>query len=206
MRYAESARRYTRVGHISQCWENCTYTSPKRNHPPSSYPFRMNATRFLAVMPYGDAWRARRRMFQHHFPPSDSSGIGISRSEEFVRKYLLPYILTSPGEFRKHIRITVGGITLSLAYGLQIRRFDDPWINLAEMTLHTTTEAAVIGRYFVDIFPMLKYVPEWLPGAGFQKVAKDGRRIVNNFFEQLYDAAVQEIVRPGLSFRNDKLV
>lgn len=156
----------------------------------------MNATRFLAVMPYGDAWRTRRRMFQHHFPPSDPSGIGISRSEEFVRKYLLPNILTSPGDFRKHIRNIVGGITLSLAYGLQIRRFNDPWINLAEMALHTTTEAAVVGRYFVDIIPVLKYVPGWLPGAGFQKVGKEGRRIVNNFFEQLYDAAVQEIVGP----------
>ncbi len=159
----------------------------------------MNATRFMAVMPYGDAWRARRRMFQHHFPPSDPSGIGISRSEEFVYKYLLPNLLTSPGDFRKHLRSTPGGITLSLAYGLPIRRFDDPWVNLAEMTLHTTTEAAVIGRYLVDIIPALKYVPEWVPGAGFQKVGKEGRKIVNNFFEKLYDAALEEIV--SLFFR-----
>lgn len=166
----------------------------------------MNATRFLAVMPYGDAWRARRRMFQHHFPPSDPNGIGISRSEEFVHKYLLPNILTSPGDFRKHIRNTAGGITLSLAYGLQIRRFDDPWIKLAETALQTTTEAAVIGRYFVDIIPVLKYVPEWLPGAGFQKVAKEGRMIVNNFFDLLYDAAVQEIVMPSFFSRCDNFI
>lgn len=154
----------------------------------------MNAVRFMAVMPYGDAWRARRRMMQHHFPPSDPSRITISRSEEFVRKYLLPNILNSPQDFGNHIRSTVGGIILSLAYGLRIKRFNDPWINLAELTLHTTTEAAVVGRYLVDIIPALKYVPEWMPGAKFQKTAKEGRKIVNDFFDRLYDAAVQEIV------------
>ncbi|KAF9449657.1 cytochrome P450 [Macrolepiota fuliginosa MF-IS2] len=154
----------------------------------------MNAVRFMAVMPYGDAWRARRRMFQRHFPPSDPSRITISRSEEFVRKYLLPNILNSPKDFHQHIRNAVGGIILSLAYGLRIQRFDDPWIRLAEMTLHTTTEAAVVGRYLVDIIPALKYVPEWMPGAGFQKVGREGRKIVNYFFNRLYDAAVQEII------------
>jgi hypothetical protein len=46
----------------------------------------------------------------------------------------------------------------------------------------------------------LKYVPGWNPGAGFQKTGKEGRNIVNNFFEKLYDAAVKEMVSPnGLS-------
>lgn len=154
----------------------------------------MNAVRFMAVMPYGGPWRVRRRMFQHPFPPSDPSRITISRGEEFIRKYLLPNILDSPKDFHEHIRSAVGGIILSLAYGLRMQRFNDPWIHLAEMTVHTTTEAAVVGRYLVDIIPALKYIPEWVPGARFQKIGKEGRRIVDNFFSQLYDAAVQEIV------------
>ncbi|KAJ3563540.1 hypothetical protein NP233_g8878 [Leucocoprinus birnbaumii] len=154
----------------------------------------MNGTRFMAAMPYGDAWKARRRMFQHYFPSNDPSRIAISRSEEFVRKYLLPRILDSPEEFLSHIRNTVGGVTLSLAYGLRIKRFDDPWIKLAEEALSTTTEAAVVGRFLVDVIPALKYIPEWIPGAGFQKVAKEGRRTLNSFFDELYAAAVQDIV------------
>jgi hypothetical protein len=157
----------------------------------------MNATRFMAVMPYGDPWRARRKMFQHYFPPNDPSRIAVSRAEEFTRKYFLPNLLETPHDFHRHIRNSIGGIILSLAYGLRIRRVNDPWINLAEMTLHTTTQAAVVGRYLVDIIPALKYVPGWMPGAGFQKTGKEGRNIVNNFFEQLYDAAVKEIVSPN---------
>ncbi|KAF5346713.1 hypothetical protein D9756_010425 [Leucocoprinus leucothites] len=153
----------------------------------------MNATRFMAVMPYGDPWRARRKMFQHYFPLNDPTRIAISRSEEFIRKHLLPSLLDTPKDFLSHIRNTAGGVTLSLAYGLRIRRYDDPWIKLAEMTLHTTTQAAVVGRYLVDIIPALKYMPEWMPGAGFLKTAKEGRRIVNSFFDDLYAAAVQEI-------------
>ncbi|KAJ3563538.1 hypothetical protein NP233_g8881 [Leucocoprinus birnbaumii] len=153
----------------------------------------MNGARFMAAMPYGDAWRARRKMFQQYFPLNDPSRIAISRSEDFIRKYLLPRILDSPKDFLSHIRNSVGGATLSLAYGLRINRFDDPWVKLAEDTLYTTTEAAVVGRFLVDVIPALKYIPEWVPGAGFQKTAKEGRRIVNKFFDDLYAAAVQEI-------------
>jgi hypothetical protein len=156
----------------------------------------MNGSRFMAGMPYGETWRARRKMFQRHFPQSPQNQVTISRTEEFVRKYLLPNLLDTPKEFSKHIRDTVGGIVLSLAYGFRIHPSDDPWIKLAERMSRLVTEAGVPGKYLVDIIPVLKYVPEWFPGASFQKTAKEGRGIVNNFFKQLYDAAVQEIVSP----------
>jgi hypothetical protein len=148
----------------------------------------------MTLMPYGEAWRARRKMFQHHFSQSPPSQVTISRTEEFVRKYLLLNLLDTPKDFNKHIRYAVSGMVLSLAYGLRIHPSDDPWIKLAERTVHVITEAGVPGKYLVDVIPVLKYVPEWFPGAGFQKTAKEGRRIVNDFFDQLYDVAVQEIV------------
>ncbi|KAK6969647.1 cytochrome P450 [Favolaschia claudopus] len=37
--------------------------------------------------------------------------------------------------------------------------------------------AARPGAYLVDLFPVLKYIPEWLPGASFQKVAREGREL-----------------------------
>jgi hypothetical protein len=156
----------------------------------------MNGLRFMTLMPYDEAWRARRKMFQHHFSQSPPSQVTISRTEEFIHKLLLPNLLDTPKDFNKHIRNAVGGGVLSLAYGLRIRPSNDPWINLAERMLRITTEAAVPGKYMVDIIPALKYVPEWFPGAGFQKIGKEGRRIVNNFIDQVYDTAVQEIVSP----------
>jgi cytochrome P450 len=37
--------------------------------------------------------------------------------------------------------------------------------------------AARPGAYLVDLLPILKYIPEWVPGASFQKVAREGREL-----------------------------
>ena len=37
-------------------------------------------------------------------------------------------------------------------------------------------KALIPGTFLVDTFPFLKYVPLWIPGAGFQKNALEWRR------------------------------
>lgn len=37
--------------------------------------------------------------------------------------------------------------------------------------------AARPGAYLVDLLPVLKYVPEWFPGASFQTVGRKGREL-----------------------------
>jgi hypothetical protein len=43
-------------------------------------------------------------------------------------------------------------------------------VELVEETMEQFSEAAIPGKWLVDVVPVLRYVPEWLPGAGqFQK-------------------------------------
>ena len=46
-------------------------------------------------------------------------------------------------------------------------------IHLAEAVVRRVGAATIPGRYFVSAFPMLKYVPGWMPGAKFQQELKD---------------------------------
>lgn len=48
---------------------------------------------------------------------------------------------------------------------------DDPYISTAEASLEGLAAAGVPGDFLVDLIPILKYVPSWVPGAGFQKKA-----------------------------------
>jgi hypothetical protein len=42
-----------------------------------------------------------------------------------------------------------------------------------EETMENFGEAAVPGKWLVDVIPFLRFVPEWMPGAGqFQKSAR----------------------------------
>jgi hypothetical protein len=46
-------------------------------------------------------------------------------------------------------------------------------IHLAEAVVRRVGGATIPGRYLVNAFPILKYVPGWMPGAKFQQELKD---------------------------------
>ena len=70
-----------------------------------------------------------------------------------------------------------------MTYGINIRPYDDPLIAIAEEAVEAMSELMIAGTFLVDILPILKYVPEWFPGAKFQRKAammrKDSAKIRN---------------------------
>ncbi|CAE6537345.1 unnamed protein product, partial [Rhizoctonia solani] len=58
-----------------------------------------------------------------------------------------------------------------LAYGYRLKNVQDPFFVNARLALHHLQEAAMFTNFFVNIFPGLKYVPEWVPGAGWKNTA-----------------------------------
>lgn len=46
----------------------------------------------------------------------------------------------------------------------------------------------------MDVLPVLKYLPEWFPGAGFQKEAKEWKKTLTRFVEEPFKAVKQGMV------------
>ncbi|RXW19069.1 hypothetical protein EST38_g6797 [Candolleomyces aberdarensis] len=69
------------------------------------------------------------------------------------------------------------------AYGFDDIRQNQELIHIAEALILEFSEAAIPGRYLVNYFPILRYVPSWFPGAGFKKQFK---RIAQMSFKSLY--------------------
>jgi hypothetical protein len=65
----------------------------------------------------------------------------------------------------------VGSITLSMTYSINVCPFNDPHIKIVEEAFGAFAELVIPGAFLVDVIPMLKYVPEWFPGATFQSKA-----------------------------------
>ncbi|KAF8999394.1 cytochrome P450 [Cyathus striatus] len=124
----------------------------------------------FSVMPYGEKWRDRRRLFQRHFPlvRHDHYRPVLMR---FVRTLQLG-LLESPDDFFEHVVHMSGGFALALGYGIKIEHINDPYIQFSRDTLGEGLRAGVPGKYLVDTIPLLKHVPEWMPGAGFKRKAK----------------------------------
>ena len=83
---------------------------------------------------------------------------------------------------------------MSMTYGIQIKDTNDPFINLAEVAVKSGSEAAVPGAFLVDVIPILKHVPEFVPGAGFQKQARIWRKLQEDFRGRPYVAAIDAMV------------
>ena len=65
----------------------------------------------------------------------------------------------------------VGSVTLSMTYSINVQPYNDPYIKIVEEATEAIVELLIPGAFLVDIIPILKYVPEWFPGAKFQSKA-----------------------------------
>ena len=89
----------------------------------------------------------------------------------------------------------VGGMAVSIAYGLDIKETDDPNVRLSERAVESVSDVTRSGTYLVDIFPILLHVPSWFPGAGFQKQAKIRQKIQEDFHHLPFEETIRNIVR-----------
>ncbi|KAJ7662334.1 cytochrome P450, partial [Mycena rosella] len=153
----------------------------------------------------GDEWRASRRLVNHALNAKASRQF---RPQELAAsRALLPHLLHSPDQFVAHFRHMAAQVIMAITYGITVRPADDPYIILAEKAAESFSLAAVPGLYLVDTFPLLKYVPAWMPGAGFKRQAAVGRALARAALETPFTETKQQMgagVAPG-SFTSDAL-
>ncbi|KAJ2913746.1 hypothetical protein MD484_g6664, partial [Candolleomyces efflorescens] len=148
----------------------------------------------MGTLPYGEKWKDRRRMFVQHFRPTDTSIIH-PQEHEFVAR-LLVELNRTPEEFFEVLRGSIGGFIISLAYGIPIKARGDPYLELSEKSSQVFTDAVTPGSYFVDLFPILKHIPAWFPGAGFQRKARELRPISAKLKSSPFKEAVTNFGTP----------
>ncbi|KAF8993007.1 cytochrome P450 [Cyathus striatus] len=132
----------------------------------------------FSLMPYTDEWRARRTLFQRHLHPTNTE-IYQPRTRAYVQSMLKKDSMTM-------------SIALGMTYGIQIRPLDDPYVANAQRANKAVTKSLGAGSRFVDVVPVLKYVPEWMPGAGFQRDARVCKGDVGEL-KKIYDDCVRLI-------------
>ena len=66
---------------------------------------------------------------------------------------------------------------------------------LAEEAQHKFDQATQPGRFLVDVFPWLRFVPEWFPGAGWKKTAREWRQLSDRQLNTGYEWTLEQIVR-----------
>ncbi|KAI0669064.1 cytochrome P450 [Trametes maxima] len=122
----------------------------------------------LVFLRYGQQFREYRRLL--------ARVLGSRRSvEEFApiiethsARLLLRLSQDNLNIADKVHRIT-GAIVLMISYGYQPQERDDPLIRTVEAATKQAAEVVQPGAFLVDVFPWLRYVPSWMPGAGWKR-------------------------------------
>src|SRR5690349_5001441 len=124
-------------------------------------------------------------MFKHFYTSfllhlMTSSLIVDSENLEFLAKFeTLINLICSYSLF--------AALITDVAYGIQIKEKNDPYIQHIEEVIHAVGEAAIPGRYLVDLFPIMKYIPQWFPGAGWKRKAAYYKKLNEMVSEEPYN-------------------
>jgi cytochrome P450 len=98
-------------------------------------------------------------------------------------------LLQTPKEYERHIRRYAGGLTLNTIYGYRITKDNDHFLEMAEhcVDLLANRIASTGSLWLVDIFPILKYLPDSFPGASFKRNAKIWKAKMEEFVDKPWE-------------------
>ena len=88
---------------------------------------------------------------------------------------------------------------MKIGYGITVQESGDPYISVAEVALDGITQAGIPGAFWVDLFPILKYVPSWFPGAGFKRKAACWKEAINAMADNPFRHVQEQMVQVHFS-------
>jgi cytochrome P450 len=146
----------------------------------------------LVLVPYGDRFREYRRYF-HQLIGSRNSMEVFHPVEELETHIFLQKVLAKPADLAAHVRRTAGAIILRISHGYELQGDHDPFVDLADRATEQFSLSTTPGAFLVDVIPFLKHVPAWMPGAGFQRTAKEWSDTLKEMVDMPYNFTKQQM-------------
>ncbi|KAJ6567325.1 cytochrome P450 [Mycena vulgaris] len=131
----------------------------------------MRREKSIFCISYNDRLKSYRRLMHQSFNPTASQMFW--EVEEQEARILVDSIISSPQNLVEHLRRNAAAVIMNIAYGYPVTHNDDHFVALAEEGIKIASMASGPGKWLVDSFPFLRFLPEWFPGAGFKTKAKE---------------------------------
>ncbi|KAF9522916.1 cytochrome P450 [Crepidotus variabilis] len=163
------------------------------SRPPFTFLNELVGTTYqTATMKYGETWRLHRRLSHAFFGPN--TPLNYKPPSVRATLHLMNRLLDNPKDIKTELHYMAGDSIMSMCYGLDVRTKDGTtYLDAVQTGIQAFTEAAIPGQFFVDMLTFLKYVPEWMPGAGFQNRAREWRDATNDMLTLPFAASKQNM-------------
>ncbi|KAH6906695.1 cytochrome P450 98A3 [Coprinopsis sp. MPI-PUGE-AT-0042] len=156
--------------------------------PPSMSLIRVDWS--LAIMSYGPLWRAHRRMFHEYYNKTQIhkySPVLEQQMSNFLRR-----LNSEPHSFLEHTQYLFGAIIIQISYGFNKPSQIESLSHAAETIVQTFAKCATPGYFLVDVFPILRLVPEWFPGAAWKRRLLGVGKVSQDLFRSTFDDALEQ--------------
>lgn len=111
----------------------------------------------FTLLPYGNRWRAERRIMHQHI---NSGAVSRYSDVQLERAHLLAKeLVADPAHLEDRLRASFGGTVMRVFYGLEVKEKNDPYIKIAEEVMAYANLAVVPGRFLVDLIDPRKCQP-----------------------------------------------
>ncbi|KAF9561003.1 cytochrome P450 [Agrocybe pediades] len=151
----------------------------------------------LPMLPYGPEFRKQRKLCHHGLSPAAVKAYRTIQ-EAGVRSYVRS-VLSHPESFISELRLSAGRIILSVTYGFPVDMEDNTYLEDAEATMKMIEKGTTLGAYYVDMIPLLKHMPAWMPFNTIPAVASSGRKLLFRMVDKPYQH-VKNALAAGSSF------
>ncbi|KAF8719237.1 hypothetical protein AX14_011281 [Amanita brunnescens Koide BX004] len=123
-----------------------------------------------ALIPYGQELRRHRRIL-HESLRKEVMPLYHGKHTEKVH-LMIDRLLTNPEDFANQCKWLAVAVTMSTTFGYDIAtgNANDRYVDLAEHILTVIPELLQPGRNMINVFPFLRFIPPWIPGASTQKL------------------------------------
>ncbi|KAH7890618.1 cytochrome P450 [Phlebopus sp. FC_14] len=135
-----------------------------------------------ALIPFSDSkWSDYRRLFAQ-FMGSKSKIDSFQSVLQDEARILINNLRADPKKWTKHGR----RIVLKIAYGYTVELENDPLVKLVDDAMDQFSETTAPNAFMVDIVPILRFVPQWMPGAGWKRKAAAYRDTLTDMLDAPY--------------------
>ncbi|OCH95986.1 cytochrome P450 [Obba rivulosa] len=174
--------------------------------------------RTLVLLRYGTVFRETRRLFSQLIGSRKHVERFHSLFEVETRKFLYR-LMRHPDDVGKQVRKTAGSIILMMSHGYKVQEEEDIIVNTVDEAVDQFSKFTAPGAFLVDVFPILKYVPSWMPGTEWKKKAVAWRAKIDEMCDLPYNFVREQMAagtaRPsfvtsaleeGISFERERIV
>lgn len=88
-----------------------------------------------------------------------------------------------------------GEIVISVTYGFELSSETQHYVQMSKEAVDPVVEALTPGAFMVDVFPFLKHVPSWFPGASFKRKAQ----VWSDMRQQMFDKTFEHVKKRMVS-------